>query len=303
MTIGIRALHPLFVGEVEGLDLRRPLGIDEIAAIHEAMDRHAVLVFRDQRLDDEAQLAFTRQLGPIVAATGGLIAKPGEGRLGIDIADLSNLDEQDRIMAADDRRRLYNLGNRLWHSDRSFCVVPAKYSALSGRRIPGSGGDTEFADMRAAHDALDAVMRATIADLVCEHSLMYSRAILGFTDYTAEERSTFAPVRHRLVRTNPRTGRKSLFLSAHAGAIVGWSLPEARDLLRELTEHATRREFVHAHRWRQDDLVIWDNRQTMHRVRRFDDTRTVRDVRRTTTLDDGPTVEQGGGVPARVARG
>jgi alpha-ketoglutarate-dependent 2,4-dichlorophenoxyacetate dioxygenase len=132
---------------------------------------------------------------------------------------------------------------------------------------------------------------------------MYSRAILGFTDYTAEERSTFAPVRHRLVRTNPRTGRKSLFLSAHAGAIVGWSLPEARDLLRELTEHATRREFVHAHRWRQDDLVIWDNRQTMHRVRRFDDTRTVRDVRRTTTLDDGPTVEQGGGVPARVARG
>jgi alpha-ketoglutarate-dependent 2,4-dichlorophenoxyacetate dioxygenase len=246
MTIGIRALHPLFVGEVEGLDLRRPLGIDEIAAIHEAMDRHAVLVFRDQRLDDEAQLAFTRQLGPIVAATGGLIAKPGEGRLGIDIADLSNLDEQDRIMAADDRRRLYNLGNRLWHSDRSFCVVPAKYSALSGRRIPGSGGDTEFADMRAAHDALDAAMRATI---------------------------------------------------------VGWSLPEARDLLRELTEHATRREFVHAHRWRQDDLVIWDNRQTMHRVRRFDDTRTVRDVRRTTTLDDGPTVEQGGGVPARVARG
>jgi alpha-ketoglutarate-dependent 2,4-dichlorophenoxyacetate dioxygenase len=232
-----------------------------------------------------------------------LIAKPGEGRLGIDIADLSNLDEQDRIMAADDRRRLYNLGNRLWHSDRSFCVVPAKYSALSGRRIPGSGGDTEFADMRAAHDALDAAMRATIADLVCEHSLMYSRAILGFTDYTAEERSTFAPVRHRLVRTNPRTGRKSLFLSAHAGAIVGWSLPEARDLLRELTEHATRREFVHAHRWRQDDLVIWDNRQTMHRVRRFDDTRTVRDVRRTTTLDDGPTVEQGGGVPARVARG
>jgi alpha-ketoglutarate-dependent 2,4-dichlorophenoxyacetate dioxygenase len=303
MTIGIRALHPLFVGEDEGLDLRRPLGIDEIAAIHEAMDRHAVLVFRDQRLDDEAQLAFTRQLGPIVAATGGLIAKPGEGRLGIDIADLSNLDEQDRIMAADDRRRLYNLGNRLWHSDRSFCVVPAKYSALSGRRIPGSGGDTEFADMRAAHDALDAAMRATIADLVCEHSLMYSRAILGFTDYTAEERSTFAPVRHRLVRTNPRTGRKSLFLSAHAGAIVGWSLPEARDLLRELTEHATRREFVHAHRWRQDDLVIWDNRQTMHRVRRFDDTRTVRDVRRTTTLDDGPTVEQGGGVPARVARG
>jgi alpha-ketoglutarate-dependent 2,4-dichlorophenoxyacetate dioxygenase len=303
MTIGIHALHPLFVGEVEGLDLRRPLGIDEIAAIHEAMDRHAVLVFRDQRLDDEAQLAFTRQLGPIVAATGGLIAKPGEGRLGIDIADLSNLDEQDRIMAADDRRRLYNLGNRLWHSDRSFCVVPAKYSALSGRRIPGSGGDTEFADMRAAHDALDAAMRATIADLVCEHSLMYSRAILGFTDYTAEERSTFAPVRHRLVRTNPRTGRKSLFLSAHAGAIVGWSLPEARDLLRELTEHATRREFVHAHRWRQDDLVIWDNRQTMHRVRRFDDTRTVRDVRRTTTLDDGPTVEQGGGVPARVARG
>jgi alpha-ketoglutarate-dependent 2,4-dichlorophenoxyacetate dioxygenase len=186
---------------------------------------------------------------------------------------------------------MFNLGNRLWHSDSSFRPVPAKYSILSARAIPPSGGNTEFADMRAAYDALDAATKQEIEDLVCEHSLMYSRGLLGFTDLTDEERRTFAPVRQRLVRVHPGSGRKSLFLASHAGAIVGWPVPEARAFLRDLTEHATQREFVHVHEWRRHDLVIWDNRATMHRVRRFDE-RQVRDMRRTTLVGDGPTAEQ-----------
>jgi alpha-ketoglutarate-dependent 2,4-dichlorophenoxyacetate dioxygenase len=170
-------------------------------------------------------------------------------------------------------------------------VVPARYSILSGRIVPAEGPDTEFADMRAAYDALDARTKAEIEDLVCEHSLLYSRGAIGFTEFTPEEIENFRPVRQRLLRVHPATGRKSLFLASHAGAIVGWSIPEARAFLRELTEHATQREFVYSHPWRQYDLVIWDNRATMHRACRFD-RNEVRDMRRTTLAGDGPTVEQ-----------
>jgi alpha-ketoglutarate-dependent 2,4-dichlorophenoxyacetate dioxygenase len=186
---------------------------------------------------------------------------------------------------------LFSLGNRLWHSDSSFKPTPAKYSLLSARVVPSAGGDTEFADMRAAYDALDDEMRTVVRDLVCEHSQIHSRGILGFTDFTEEERRKWAPVPQRLVRRHPVTGRKSLFLSAHAGAIVGWPVPEARALLRDLTEHATQRDFVHAHRWRQFDLVIWDNRVVMHRGRRYDAT-AARDLHRTTIADVAPTLEQ-----------
>jgi alpha-ketoglutarate-dependent 2,4-dichlorophenoxyacetate dioxygenase len=187
---------------------------------------------------------------------------------------------------------MFNLGNRLWHSDSAFRAVPAKYSILSGRRVPGKGGNTEFADMRAAYDALDDETKAEVEDLVCLHSLMFSRGLLGFTEFTEEEKATFRPVRQRLVRTHPVTGRRSLFLASHAGGIVGWPVPEARAFLRDLTEHATAREFVYAHEWRQHDLVMWDNRQTMHRVRRFRETEEVRDMRRTTIAGDGPTALQ-----------
>jgi alpha-ketoglutarate-dependent 2,4-dichlorophenoxyacetate dioxygenase len=292
MAIQIRQRHATFVGEVSGVDLNRRLSAEDIAAIHDGMDRHAVLIFHDQKLTDESQVAFSQQLGPIEPAVGGHITKPQDSRLSIDFADVSNLDKESRLLARDDRRRMFNLGNRLWHSDSSFRAVPAKYSILSGRRIPGTGGDTQFADMRAAYDALDEPTKLQIEELVCEHSLMYSRALLGFTDYTSEERALFAPVRQRLVRRHATTGRKSLYLSSHAGTIIGWPMPEARSFLRDLNEHATQREFVHAHRWRENDLVIWDNRQTMHRVRPFDDTREIRDVRRTTIAGDGPTVAQ-----------
>jgi alpha-ketoglutarate-dependent 2,4-dichlorophenoxyacetate dioxygenase len=291
MGVAIRQLHPVFVGEVDGVDLRQPLGAGEVAAIVAGMDRHAVLVFRGQDITDEQQVAFSRNFGEIERSIGSNVTKDHERRLSFDMADVSNLDQNHRPYARDDRRRMFNLGNRLWHSDSSFRPVPAKYSILSGRRVTQSGGNTEFADMRAAYDALDDATKAEIEDLVCEHSLMYSRSLLGFGEYSEEERRVFAPVRQRLVRVHPGSGRKSLFLASHAGGIVGWPVPEARAFLRDLVEHATQREFVYAHRWRQHDLVMWDNRATMHRVRRFDETQ-VRDMRRTTVAGDGPTVEQ-----------
>ncbi|HJQ57555.1 MAG TPA: TauD/TfdA family dioxygenase [Vineibacter sp.] len=292
MTVSIRPLHPVIAGEVSGVDLRRQLAPDEVAAIEAGMDRHAVLVFHDQDISDEQQVAFSRNFGKIELAVGGNITTAGERRLGVELADVSNLDKDSRIFARDDRRRMFNLGNRLWHSDSSFKAVPAKYSLLSGRVIPGSGGNTEFADMRAAYDALDDATKAQVEDLVCEHSLIYSRGLLGFAEFSEEERAMFKPVRQVLVRTHPVSGRKSLYLASHAGTIVGWPMPEARAFLRDLIEHATQREFVYAHRWRQYDLVMWDNRQTMHRVRSFNETTERRDVRRTTVAGDGPTAAQ-----------
>jgi alpha-ketoglutarate-dependent 2,4-dichlorophenoxyacetate dioxygenase len=282
--------RPSFVGEVAGIDLRRPADREAIAAIEAGMDRFAVLVFRDQPLDDDRQIAFSRNFGPLEQATGDIQAVE-QRRLSMEVNDISNLDRDNQVLARDDRRRLFSLGNRLWHSDSSFKPTPAKYSLLSARVVPSAGGDTEFADMRAAYDALDGEMRTVVRDLVCEHSQIHSRGILGFTDFTEEERRKWAPVPQRLVRRHPVTGRKSLFLSAHAGAIVGWPVPEARALLRDLTEHATQRDFVHAHRWRQFDLVIWDNRVVMHRGRRYDAT-AARDLHRTTIADVAPTLEQ-----------
>jgi alpha-ketoglutarate-dependent 2,4-dichlorophenoxyacetate dioxygenase len=204
--------------------------------------------------------------------------------------DVSNLGQDHKPLARDDRRRLFNLGNQLWHSDSSFRAIPAKYSLLSGRTVVEKGGNTEFADMRAAWDALDDDTKAVCEPLVCEHSLLYSRGLLGF-EVSDEERAMFRPVRQRLVRSHPVTGRKSLYLASHAGTIVGWPVPEARAFLRDLTEHATQPRFVYLHKWRQYDLVMWDNRQVMHRVRRFDES-LVRDMRRTTVAGDAPTVEQ-----------
>lgn len=292
MAVSFRQLRPTFAAEVSGIDCRKPLTGDEIAAIDGGMDEYAVLVLRDQNVTDEQQLAFTRQFGDLENyKTAGHIVKRADSRLQQGMADFSNLDRSGKIMSAEDRIWFFKLGDRLWHSDSSFRRIPAKYSLLSGRILPSWGANTEFADMRAAYDALDARTKMEIEDLICEHSLMYSRQAIGFTDLTEDEISAFTPVRQRLVRTQPHTSRKSLFLSSHAGAIVGWTVPEARMFLRDLTEHATQREFVYSHEWRLHDLVIWDNRTTMHRARRFD-RNEVRDVRRTTLAGDAVTVEQ-----------
>jgi alpha-ketoglutarate-dependent 2,4-dichlorophenoxyacetate dioxygenase len=282
MSVGISPIPGAFAGVVSGIDCAKPLDAREIAAIHEGMVNHAVLVFHDQPLTDEQQLGFTRQFGELERPErAGHIRKREEERLGAGIADFSNLRRDGGLMRPDDRIWLFKLGDRLWHSDSSFRSVTAGYSVLSGRTIPTHGGDTEFADMRAAYDALDERTKAEIEELVCEHSLIYSREAIGFFDLTDEERESFRPVPHRLVRIDPKTGRRSLFLSAHAGAIDGWTAPEARMFLRDLTEHATQSQFVYRHAWRVGDLVIWDNRTTMHRARRFD-RNEIRDVRRTT---------------------
>jgi alpha-ketoglutarate-dependent 2,4-dichlorophenoxyacetate dioxygenase len=291
MTLSIRQIHPVFVGEVLGADLTKPLTREEAAAIDAGMDRYAVLVFHDQNITDDQQMAFTLNFGAIENAKGGNITKAEEYRLKKGMVDVSNLDKEGKPLARDDRRRMFNLGNRLWHSDSSFRAKPAKYSILSARTVASQGGNTEFADMRAAYDTLDDGTRAMIEDLVCEHSLIYSRGSMGFTELTEDEKAMMKPVRQRLVRTHPVTGRRSLYLSSHAGTIVGWPVPEARDFLRDLNEHATQRELVYVHRWRQYDLVMWDNRQTMHRVRRFDESQP-RDVRRTTVAGEAMTVEQ-----------
>src|SRR5919197_4974053 len=298
MALTIRPLHPIIAGEVSGVDLRQPLTREEAAAIEEGMNQYAVLVFHDQDITDEQQIAFSRNFGEIEPSVGGTVTKDHERRLGYDLADISNRDKENKVFARDDRRRLFNLGNMLWHSDSSFRAVPAKFSLLSARAIPASGGNTEFAYMRAAYDALDDATKAEIADLICEHSLMYSRGLLGFGPFSPEEQKMFAPVRQRLVRTHPSTRRKSLFLASHAGAIVGWPVPEARIFLRDLIEHATQRQFVYAHRWSVGDLVMWDNRRTMHRGRPFPPAEP-RDVRRTTVVGDGPTADQA----AESARG
>ena len=291
MPIAIRAIQPAFAGEVSGIDISQPISQADVAAIEAGMDTFAVLVFRGQKLTDAQQMAFSLNFGALENAKGGNVTKPGDHRLPTGMNDVSNLGKDHKPLARDSRQRLFNLGNMLWHSDSSFRATPAKYSLLSARIVNPKGGDTEFADMRAAYDALDDGTKREIEAQICEHSLMYSRGSLGFLDYTDEEKQLFKPVRQRLVRTHPVTGRKSLYLSSHAGTILGLPMPEARIILRDLTEHATQPSFVYVHKWKLDDLVVWDNRQTMHRGRRYDESQ-ARDVRRTTVAGDAPTVAQ-----------
>jgi alpha-ketoglutarate-dependent 2,4-dichlorophenoxyacetate dioxygenase len=295
MTIQIQPVDPVsrpfFAAEVSGIDITRPLTADQASAIEAGMDQYGVLVFHDQRFDDETQLAFSRNFGRLEEASGDLDwGKRRRIESGL-VNDISNLDNDNQVLARDNRRRLFSLGNQLWHSDSSFKDVPAKFSLLSARLIPSAGGNTEFADMRAAYDRLDDETKIEIEDLVCEHSQLYSRSILGFTDFTGEDRIRFQPVLQRLVRRHPSTGRKSLFLASHAGAIVGWPVPEARALLRDLIEHATQRSLVYAHAWKQWDLVMWDNRATMHRARPFDASE-VRDMHRTTVACERSTMAE-----------
>jgi alpha-ketoglutarate-dependent 2,4-dichlorophenoxyacetate dioxygenase len=295
----ITPLHQDFVGEVSAIDISVPLTQAQVAEIEAGMDRFAVLVFPDQPLTDDEQCTYSRNFGELEATLIGQMSKPSERRLGpVEIGDISNLDPSGKLRERDDNRRMYALGNRLWHSDASFRATGAGYSLLSARVVPGYGGNTEFADMRAAYDALDATTKTDIEDLITEHSIAFSRGVLGFDNYGEGNADKVRPVRHRLVRTHPVTGRKSLYLSAHIGGIVGWPVPEALAFIRDLTEHATQPQFTHAHQWRVNDLVMWDNRTTMHRARRYKDLQEVRDLHRTSIKGTGMTAEQ---VPAIAA--
>jgi alpha-ketoglutarate-dependent 2,4-dichlorophenoxyacetate dioxygenase len=292
MGITFSPLHPTIGAECSGVDIGLPLAREAAAAVDEGMDRYAVLVFRRSTpLSTEQQIAFTRNFGDLEPPYTQIRSPEGK-RLGSpELADISNLGPGGRILDRDDRKRLFGLGNQLWHSDSSYKAVPARYSLLCAHVVPPEDGNTEFADMRAAYDALEAKTKELVKDLVCEHSRIFSKGALGFS-FTEEELKAFAPVRQKLVRAHRKTGRKSLYLSSHAGRIVGWPVPEAMLLLRELTEHATQREFVYAHKWQVGDLVMWDNRTVMHRARRYEDERYPRDLRRTTLTDGVPTIEQ-----------
>jgi alpha-ketoglutarate-dependent 2,4-dichlorophenoxyacetate dioxygenase len=284
MTLAFRKLHPCFVAEVSPVDLRRVHDAETLAQIRAGMDEYAVLVFRDQPFTDEEQLGFARRLdGELHTRTGARVLV--KSRLGNEaVGDISNLDEDGRIMPPGDRRRMYSLGNRLWHTDASFQDPPGRYSMLSAKVVPPAGADTEFADMRAAYDALDPATKGRLEGLRVHHSIAHSRQTLGF-EFSASEAEALKGAVHPLVRTLPCSHRRSLYVASHASCIVDWPVPEGRLLLRDLIEHATRPEFVYRHAWRVGDLVIWDNRATMHRATPFDDGTYRRELHRVTTLD------------------
>ncbi|MEW6690347.1 MAG: TauD/TfdA family dioxygenase [Pseudomonadota bacterium] len=273
-----------FAGETDALDLRTVQDRQTLEAIRAGMDEHAVLVFRNQKFTDAEQLAFAERFdGQLHRKTGAAVL--GRSRLGDEaLTDISNLDADGAILKAGDRRRMYALGNRLWHTDASFQDPPGRYSMLFARVVPPVAADTEFADLRAAYDALDEDMKNRIANLRAHHSIAYSRETLGF-NFSESEKNQLQGAEQPIVRTNPRTGRRTLYLASHASHIIGWPVPEGRLLLRDLIEHATQPQFVYRHSWRMGDLVIWDNLATMHRGRPFDDTAHRRELRRVTTLD------------------
>jgi alpha-ketoglutarate-dependent 2,4-dichlorophenoxyacetate dioxygenase len=298
MAIKVRQLHPVFVGEVTGVDLSRPVEPSVMAEIEAAIFQHAVLVFPGQTITDEQQLEFSRWFGPLETSVRKLRLDHKE-RLDSHIADISNLTETNQLMSREDRRRMGQLANQLWHTDSSFKKVPARYSLLSARVVPPEGGETEFVDLRAAYDSLPDKLKAQIEDLVAEHWYLYSRGLIGFTDFTPEERAGLAPVQQVLVRVHPGSKRKTLYLASHAEHIIGMPVPEGRLLLRELTEYATRPPLVYRHHWTVGDLVMWDDRCTMHRGRPWN-LQHVRDMHRTTVSDEISTLEQRArAVPAR----
>jgi len=282
-----RKLQPLFAAEVGAIDLRRVHDRRTLDEIRAGMDEFSVLVFRDQPFTDEEQLAFAQRFdGTLHTNTGAAVL--GKNRFGNEaLADISNLDEAGGILNSHDRRRMYALGNRLWHTDASFQDPPGRYSMLSARMVPPVAADTEFATMRAAYDALVPDIKVKLEGLRAHHSIAYSRQTLGF-EFSQEEQDKLKGAVHPLVHTNPRTQRKALYLASHASQIMDWPIPEGRLLLRDLIEHATQPRFVYRHEWRVGDLVIWDNRATMHRARPFDDGKHRRELRRVTTLDVGP---------------
>lgn len=290
MALSKRVLHAGFAVEVNGVDMRAPPSPALRGQIEDIVNEFLVVIFPAQHITDEQHMAFCRPFGELQRSTAARTNQ--EARLAAEMTDASNLARGDKPLDAGDRRRMNNLGSRRWHTDGSFNRVPVKYSFLSGRVVATSGGETQFADMRAGYDALPEELRQMVEDLRVEHNLLHSRAMCGFPAATEEERATLLPFHQRMVRRHPRTGRKSLYLSSHASHIVGWPKPEGMDLLYELTDIATRPEFVYTHKWLTDDVVLWDNRFTMHRARRHFPETAPRDMRRVSIMDTDPTLEQ-----------
>jgi alpha-ketoglutarate-dependent 2,4-dichlorophenoxyacetate dioxygenase len=293
MAITVCPVTQNFAAEIGDVDLSAPLAPSDLADIKDAFATFAVLIFPDQHLSQDQHLDFARYFGPL-ETTIALHRKDAQLRVRKEFADVSNLGPDNEVWGKESRQRMFQLGNRLWHTDSSFKRIPALASLLYARSIPPIGGHTEFADERAAYDALSDAMKRRLDTLVAEHSIFNSRAKLGFSNFSDEERQGLPPVPQVLVRTLPDSGRKSLYLASHAGRIFGMSEPEGRALIDELVAHATQRQFIYTHRWRIHDLVIWDNRCTMHRGTDFDDLRWKRDMQRATVCDVANSCEQAG---------
>jgi alpha-ketoglutarate-dependent 2,4-dichlorophenoxyacetate dioxygenase len=293
MAITVYPVTPSFAAEIGDVDLARPIDSTDLQAIKDAFTQHAVLIFPDQHLSQDQHLDFARYFGPL-ETTIAVYRKDAPLRLRKEFADVSNLNPDSEVWGKESRLRLFQLGNRLWHTDSSFKRLPARASLLYARSIPPVGGHTEFADERAAYDALPEETKRRLDRLVAEHSIFNSRARLGFTNFSDDERRGMPPVPQVVVRTLPESGRKSLYLASHAGRIFGMPEHEGRALIDQLVAHATQRQFVYTHRWRINDLVMWDNRCTMHRGTEFDDLRWKRDVQRATVCDVANSCEQEG---------
>jgi len=275
--------------EASGVDLSRPLSAGDVKAIEDAMDCHAVLVFRDQPLDQDQQIRLAQSFGPLDLGLRKVKSGPHRFRHA-ELADISNVTLDGEVAARAHAKIVGNVANQLWHSDSSFQRPRAKYSMLSAVVVPPEGGETEFADLRAAWDALPDWRKRQVETLTAVHYALHSRFLLGDTGYTEEQRKAIEPARWPLVQTDPRTGRKILFVGIHACEVPGMTLAEGRMLLMDLLEHATQRQFVHQHRWRVGDLVIWDNTATLHRGRYFDFSQR-RELRRATTEEVTMSVE------------
>jgi alpha-ketoglutarate-dependent 2,4-dichlorophenoxyacetate dioxygenase len=293
MAITVSPITHSFVAEIGDVDLSGRLEPSDLAAIKDAFTKYAVLIFPDQTLSADQHLDFASSFGPL-ETTIALFRKDAKLRVRKEFADVSNLDPDNKVWGENSRRRLFELGNRLWHTDSSFKRVPARASLLYARSIPPIGGHTEFADERSAYEALPEAMKRRLDGLIAEHSIFNSRARLGFTEFSDEERQGMPPVPQALVRTIPESGRKSLYLASHAGRIFGMPESDGRALIDELIAHATQRQFVYTHRWRVGDLVIWDDRCTLHRGTGFDDLRWKRDMQRATVSDVANSCEQEG---------
>lgn len=289
MTLRLHPLHPLFAAETDDVDIGQVPDAALVGEIAAALDRYAVLVLRGRPVGPEQQLAFTRAFGPLDVGLKK-VRRGQPDRLGYEeLADISNLDETGNIAARTHRRIVGNIANALWHSDSSFQKPPARYSMLHALVVPPTGGETEYADLRAGYDALPGDIKGEVEGLVGEHSALHSRMMLGET-YTDEQKAMIAPAQWPLVRVHPGSRRKALFVGVHITHVLGMTVPESRLLISDLIEHATQREFVYRHEWRVGDLVIWDNRCTIHRGRRHDPAQR-RELRRSTTLDVAPALD------------
>ena len=284
MALEFVPLHPLFAAEAKGIDLAKPLGAEDRDRIVAALDRYAVLVFRGQSLDEDRQVAFAKSFGPLDMGLKKLRKGAPDRFRHAELIDLSNTTADGALVARDSAKLYSNIANQFWHSDSSFQKPAARYSMLHAFVVPSKGGETEYADLRAAYDALPEDVKEEIAGLEAEHYALHSRLMLGDPSYSEEQKKVLPPVTWPLVRTHPGSGRKLLWAGIHATHIHGMTVPEGRMLLADLLEHATQREFVYRHRWRVGDLVMWDNRAVVHRGRRWDPAER-REMRRATTED------------------